>query len=77
MARRRNSAARQALILAFAAGAVTGAASTLALRRRRQEPGMLTGDLGGHLGEPAFPPLDSGFDGPSPGSMSMPATQHG
>ncbi|TDC38402.1 hypothetical protein [Micromonospora sp. KC213] len=77
MAGKRNSAIRQALILAFAAGALTGSAGALTLRRRRQEGGFPAGDAAGHLTEPSGPPLGERFDGPSLGSTSMPAAQHG
>ncbi len=36
MARRKNQSVRQSLILAFGAGALTGAAGALTLRRRRR-----------------------------------------
>ncbi|MEH0934504.1 hypothetical protein [Micromonospora psammae] len=72
MTRKRNSTARQALILAFAAGALTGAAGTLALRRRQQGSGLPAG----HLDETFIPSLSGRSDGRSPGSMSTSAAQH-
>ncbi len=77
MARKRNSATRQALILAFAAGALTGSVGALTLRRRRQEGGFPAGGVAGHLTETPVPSLGGCFDGPSQGEMSMPAAQHG
>ncbi|MEV0329367.1 hypothetical protein AB0H63_23405 [Micromonospora echinospora] len=83
MARRRNSAVRQALILAFAAGALSGAVSTLTLRRRadgiRSEDvhGSLVGDVAGPLGETTVPPLGGRFDASLPGSAGVPATNNG
>ncbi|MDZ5444444.1 hypothetical protein U2F26_17135 [Micromonospora sp. 4G57] len=77
MPRRRNSTARPALILAFAAGALTGAASALTLRRRRQEGGIPPSDVADQLGETAVPSLGGPFDGPAQESMTTPAVQHG
>jgi hypothetical protein len=77
MGRRRNSTARPALILAFAAGALTGAASMLTLRRRRQEGGIPPSDVAGQMGETPVPSLAGRFDGPAQESMIMPAVQHG
>ncbi|MFF3867719.1 hypothetical protein [Micromonospora sp. NPDC001898] len=76
MARKTKSAAQQALVLAFAAGAVTGAASMLTLRRRRHDTGMhgevvhgsLSGDdVAGPLGETAVPPVSARLDAPAHG----------
>ncbi|NYH41963.1 hypothetical protein HNR22_001690 [Micromonospora jinlongensis] len=57
MARKRKPTARRALILAFAAGALTGAAGTLTLRRHRQEGDFATGDVTGQLDDVATPSL--------------------
>ncbi|SCL15392.1 hypothetical protein [Micromonospora inyonensis] len=84
MARRRNSAVRQALILAFAAGALSGVASTLTLRRRRvggirseDVHGPLMGDVAGPLGETTVPPLGGRIDAPPQGAVGIPATNNG
>ncbi|WP_433342821.1 hypothetical protein [Micromonospora sp. CA-111912] len=86
MARKTKSTARQALVLAFAAGAVTGAASMLTLRRRRHDAGMpgqdvhgsLRGDdVAGPLGESAVPPVSARLDAPAHGPVSMSAARHG
>jgi hypothetical protein len=77
MARKRNSAARQALILAFAAGALTGSAGVLTLRRRRQEGGFPAADAVGHLTETPVSSPGGRVDGPSQGLVGMPAAQHG
>lgn len=75
MARRRNSSVRQALILAFGAGALAGAAGTLTLRLRRQGGDIPTADAVGHLGDTAFPSPVGRSDGPSPGAVTAPALQ--
>lgn len=84
MARKGNFVARQALALAFAAGALTGAVSTLALRRRRHDGSMppegvggpfMGGDVAGPLGESRVPPLGGRFDAPSHASVSMSAAK--
>ncbi|WP_406070557.1 hypothetical protein [Micromonospora sp. NBC_01638] len=77
MARKWKSSARQALILAFAAGAVTGAAGTLTLRRRRQDGGFPTGDIASQFDERIAPTLGGRIDAPSHGPVSRPAAQHG
>lgn len=76
MARKRKSTARQALILAFAAGAVTGAAGTFRLRRR-QAGGFPTGEVAGKFDEGLDPSLAGRIDAPPRGAVSMPAAQHG
>ncbi|MEU4472622.1 hypothetical protein [Micromonospora sp. NPDC023888] len=76
MARKRKSTARQALILAFAAGAVAGAAGTLTLRRGRHDGGFSTGDAAGQLDESAAPRLGGRIDASPQGPVSMPAAQH-
>ena len=80
MARKRKSTARQALILAFAAGAATGAvtgvAGTFSLRRR-QDGGFPTGDAARQLDEGLDPSLGGRIDAPSQGPVSIPAAQHG
>ncbi|WP_430503083.1 hypothetical protein ACQRWP_16285 [Micromonospora trifolii] len=65
MARKRKSTTRRALILAFAAGALTGAAGTLTLRRHRQEVDFAAGDVAGQLDDGTAPPL-GGRIGASP-----------
>lgn len=84
MTRKRASTVRQALILAFAAGALTGAASTLTLRRRRPDSGipaedargpLMTSGVGGPVGETTLPPLGARFDAPPQGSVTMPAAK--
>ncbi|MEU4788819.1 hypothetical protein AB0F95_03820 [Micromonospora tulbaghiae] len=85
MARKRSSVGRQALVLAFSAGAVTGAVSMLTLRRRGGDAGTfgedVRGPLGEHvvgpLGEAAAPPLGGKINAPSGSSASMPAATHG
>lgn len=77
MARKRRSTARQALILAFAAGTLTGAAGMLTLRRSRQDRGLPQGDVGGQLDESAASSLDGRFDASPQRPVSMPAAQHG
>ncbi|MBM0238141.1 hypothetical protein JNW88_15045 [Micromonospora sp. ATA32] len=77
MARRKNSSTRQALILAFWVGALTGAAGALTLRRRRQAGDIPAGDVAGHLGDTASPPPGRRFDKPSQGSVKTPEVQQG
>nr|WP_146218439.1 hypothetical protein [Micromonospora acroterricola] len=76
MARKRKSTARQALILAFTAGAVTGAASMLTLRRRHQDADFPVGDVEGQLDDGLTPSLGGRIDASPQGPMSMPAAQH-
>lgn len=76
MARKRKSTARQALILAFTAGAVTGAASILTLRRRRQDGDFPAGDIAGQLDDGLAPSLGGRIDASPQRPMNMPATQH-
>lgn len=76
MARKRRFITRQALVLAFAAGALTGAASALTMRRRRQDGDFPAGDVAGQLGESAVPLLGERFDGSPQNSISTPAIQH-
>ncbi len=66
---------RQALVLAFAAGALTGVAGSLTLRRRWQGAGLSADAAGAQLDQSIFPPLGGPFDGPSPDSVSMPVQQ--
>ncbi|MET7951009.1 hypothetical protein [Micromonospora sp. NPDC005324] len=74
MARKRKSVARRALILAFAAGALTGAAGTLTLRRRRQESDFAAGDVAGQLDDGTAPSLGGRIDASPQGSpVSLPA----
>ncbi|MET8123324.1 hypothetical protein [Micromonospora sp. NPDC005189] len=77
MARTRKSTARRALILAFAAGTLTGAAGMLTLRRSWQDGGLPRGDVAGQLDESAALSLDGRFDASPQGPVSMPAAQHG
>ncbi|WCN79451.1 hypothetical protein [Micromonospora sp. LH3U1] len=77
MARKRKSSGRQQLILAFAAGAVIGAAGTLTLRRRRQDGGFPTGDVASEFDEGIAPTLGGRIDAPSHGPVIRPAAQHG
>ena len=86
MARKKSSVGRQALVLAFSAGALSGAESMLALRRRRggdagtfgeDVRGPLVENVVGPLGEAAAPPLGGKINAPSGSSGSMPATTHG
>ncbi|MEV4481754.1 hypothetical protein [Micromonospora coxensis] len=85
MARKRGFVGRQALVLAFSAGAVTGAVSMLTLRRRGGDAGTfgkdVRGSLGEHvvgpLGEAASPPFGGKTIAPSGSSGSMPAATHG
>ncbi|MBM0202483.1 hypothetical protein JNW90_04640 [Micromonospora sp. STR1s_5] len=77
MARKRKSTARQALILAFAAGTLTGAAGMLTLRRARQDGDFTRGDVAGQLDESIAPPLGGRFDASPQGPVSTPAAQHG
>ncbi|MFI6256979.1 hypothetical protein ACIBCL_12770 [Micromonospora zamorensis] len=77
MARKRKSIARQTLILAFAAGAVTGAASMLTLRGRRQDGGFPAAGVEGQLDDGLAPPMTSGrIDAPPHRPGSLPAAQH-
>ncbi|MCX4471612.1 hypothetical protein OOK41_15100 [Micromonospora sp. NBC_01655] len=84
MTRKRTSTVRQALILAFAAGALTGAASTLTLRRCRHDSGipaedargpLMASGVGGPLGETTLPSLEARFDAPPQGSVNVPAAE--
>ncbi|MEH1164018.1 hypothetical protein V6V47_01375 [Micromonospora sp. CPCC 205539] len=75
MKRKRNSTARQALALAFAAGAMFGAAGTLTLRRRQSEVD-LPGEVAGHLDAAPVPPLGGRLGGSSPAPVREPAAQH-
>ncbi|MET7707486.1 hypothetical protein [Micromonospora sp. NPDC005413] len=77
MARKSKSTARQALILAFAAGTLTGAAGMLTLRRSRQDGDLPTGDVAGQLDESVAPSLGGRFDASPQGPVSTPAAQHG
>ncbi|MBQ0906545.1 hypothetical protein [Micromonospora sp. U21] len=63
-------------MLAFAAGALTGAAGMLTLRRRWQEADTPTDEAGAQLGQSA-PPLGGRYDSPSQKSVSTPAAQQG
>ncbi|MFE9193045.1 hypothetical protein ACFYL6_25925 [Micromonospora sp. NPDC007208] len=73
MARKRKSTARRALILAFAAGALTGAAGTLTLRRRGQD-GAFPTDVVGQLDADLTPPLGGRIDASPQGPpVSLPA----
>lgn len=76
MARKKKSTARQALILAFTAGTLTGAAGMLTLRRARQDRDFARGDVAGQLGESIAPPLGGRFDASPQGPVSAPAAQH-
>ncbi|MCO1596198.1 hypothetical protein M8C17_13595 [Micromonospora sp. RHAY321] len=76
MARKRKSTARQALFLAFAAGAVAGAASMLTLRRGRQDGGFPAGDVAGQLDDGFAPSLGGSIDASPQGPVSTPAAQH-
>ncbi|MGK5741430.1 hypothetical protein [Micromonospora sp. URMC 103] len=76
MARKSTSRIRQALVLAFSAGALTGAAGVLALRRHRQQASDIpAGDFAGQLGDTAFPSPVRRSDGFSQGSLTAPAVQ--
>ncbi|MHA4947998.1 hypothetical protein ACX27O_11780 [Micromonospora sp. SD19] len=77
MARKKKSTARQALILAFAAGTVAGAAGMLTLRRARQDGDFARGDVAGQLDESIAPPLGGRFDASPQGPVSARAAQHG
>ncbi|MGN9809414.1 hypothetical protein ACTMSW_08655 [Micromonospora sp. BQ11] len=80
MTRKKSSISPQALILAFAAGALAGSAGALTLRRRQQaeEAGLLGGDPTRRPAETPVPPTSGGSDGPPQGSMRrMPSAQHG
>ncbi|MEV4721790.1 hypothetical protein AB0J94_31770 [Micromonospora noduli] len=75
MARKRKSIARQTLILAFAAGAMTGAASMLTLRGRRQDGDFRAADVTSQLDDALAPSLDRRIDASAQGPKSMPAAQ--
>jgi hypothetical protein len=77
MARKKGLPPRQALIVAFAAGALTGAAGTLALRRRRPDEGISEGDVAAWLDESVSPSLGGRLDAPSQEPAGAPAAQHG
>lgn len=77
MRRRSNSSIRQALILAFGVGALTGATGALTLRRRRHADDIPAADVASHLADTALPPLSRRSDEPSPGSVKTPAVQQG
>lgn len=64
MRRKRKSIARQTLILAFAAGAVTGAASMLTLRIRRQDGDFPAADVAGQLDNSRAPMTGERIDAP-------------
>ncbi|KKJ93730.1 hypothetical protein [Micromonospora sp. HK10] len=64
MARKKHPHLRQALLLAFAAGTLTGAAGAMALRRRPQDGDGWAG-AGGRLDENSFPPFNGRMDGPA------------
>lgn len=76
MVRKRKFAARQPLILAFAAGALTAAAGTLTLRRRRQAGALPTDAEAGQLDDSPVPSLAARIDGPAQNPISMPTVQH-
>ncbi|MFC6022864.1 hypothetical protein ACFP2T_42760 [Plantactinospora solaniradicis] len=76
MVRKRKSAARQTLILAFAAGALTAAAGTLTLRRRRQDGGLPTDADAGQLDGNPVPSLEGRIDGLPQNPISTPTAQH-
>ncbi|MFI6262960.1 hypothetical protein [Micromonospora sp. NPDC051006] len=77
MARKSTSSIRQALVLAFAVGALTGAAGALMLRRHRQGSDIPAGDAAGHLSDTAFPSPVERSDGFSQGSLAASAVQQG
>ncbi|MEU4399411.1 hypothetical protein [Micromonospora orduensis] len=76
MARKRRSTGRRALVLAFAAGTLTGAAGMLTLRRSRQDGYLPSGADAGQLDESVAPPLGGRFDASPQGPVSTPAAQH-
>ncbi|WP_200215463.1 hypothetical protein [Micromonospora coerulea] len=76
MARKSTSNIRQALILAFGLGALTGAAGALTLHRR-QAGDIPAGDAASQLGDTALPSPGGRFDEPSQGSVKTPAVQRG
>lgn len=76
MARKRRPTARRALILAFAAGTLTGAAGMLTLRRSRQDGYLPRGADGGQIDESVAAPLGGRFDASPQGPAGMPAAQH-
>ncbi|MEW1587580.1 hypothetical protein AB0283_19340 [Micromonospora vinacea] len=77
MARKTKSTARQALILAFAAGTLTGAAGMLTLRRARQDGDFSRGADAAQLDESIAPPLGGRFDASPQAPVSARAAQHG
>lgn len=76
MARKRKSVARQTLILVFAAGAVTGAASMLTLRSRRRDGDFPAVDVAGQLDDGLAPMTGGRIDAPPHRPESLPAAQH-
>ncbi|MEV0425463.1 hypothetical protein [Micromonospora sp. NPDC050495] len=64
MARKRHPNMRQALLLAFAAGTLAGAAGAMTLRRRQQHEDGWAG-AGGRLDENSLPPFNGRLDGPA------------
>ena len=75
MARTKKSAVRQALILAFGAGALTGVTGTLALRRRHRGDGFPASDVAGQFDEAPVPSPGVRLDGPAQASRSMVGAQ--
>jgi hypothetical protein len=75
MARKRHANMRQALLLAFAAGALTGAAGTTMLRRRQQEDDIRAAATVGRSGETDLPSLGGRLEGPAPDTLRAPAAQ--
>ncbi|RLP86445.1 hypothetical protein EAD98_28760 [Micromonospora sp. CV4] len=76
MASSRRATRRPALMLAFAAGALTGAAGMLTLRRRWQEADI-SADAAGAAAGKSSPPLGGRYDNPTQKTVSTPATQQG
>ncbi|MET8528560.1 hypothetical protein [Micromonospora sp. NPDC005172] len=75
MARKRKSITRQTLILAFAAGAVTGAASMLTLRSRRQDGDFPAADVAGQLDNSSASMAGVRIDAPPHRPQSVPTAQ--
>ncbi|MFI6243035.1 hypothetical protein ACIBEF_24480 [Micromonospora sp. NPDC050795] len=76
MAQKRKPIARQTLVLAFAVGAVTGAASMLTLRGRRQDGGFPPADVAGQLDDGLAPMTGGRIDAPAHKPESAPLAQH-
>lgn len=62
MARKRHPNMRRALLLAFAAGTLAGAAGMRTLQRRQDDD--LRAEVAGGLGETTFPPFNGRLDAP-------------